>query len=255
MNSINSTDKSKKRKPESGGAVYISHGLDLSRKGKKIKRSIEQITVGSSFASDRIFFVNMLDQNNMSLNQQITNKNTKPHSLAEAVIQGRGYCAEGRESLQTKNYFVDPTKENIAAYNSVLIRAVQSNEVSLLRKLRNAGHPMHACNQFGESVLHMACRRGFTEIVRFFLTEANVSCKLRDDFGRTPLHDAFWSHKPNFCIVDMILDMEPELLLLKDKRGFMPLEYVRMEHWSKWNNFIDEREAKLIHRKDYSSII
>jgi hypothetical protein len=47
---------------------------------------------------------------------------------------------------------------------------------------------MDACNRFGESVLHMACRRGATPMVAFLMADCGLQVNISDDFGRTPLH-------------------------------------------------------------------
>mmetsp|Transcript_5122 Transcript_5122/g.10329 ORF Transcript_5122/g.10329 Transcript_5122/m.10329 type:complete len:109 (-) Transcript_5122:51-377(-) len=78
-----------------------------------------------------------------------------------------------------------------------------------------------------------------TKIVKFFVVEANVSLKVRDDFGRTPLHDACWTQEPNYELVSLIIQKEPDLVFISDKRGHTPLQYVRHQHWSSWSKFIN----------------
>jgi hypothetical protein len=68
-----------------------------------------------------------------------------------------------------------------------------------------------------------------------------VSLLLRDDFGRTVLHDAFWTPEPNMELVDFLLRIVPHLLCVKDQRGHAPLHYVRSKHWERWDVFIEER--------------
>ena len=59
---------------------------------------------------------------------------------------------------------------------------------------------MTACNRFGESIVHMACRRADFEVVDFLLENIGDVWGV-DDFGRTPLHDACWRPEPRFDIV------------------------------------------------------
>merc|ERR1711966_62011 len=84
---------------------------------------------------------------------------------------------------------------------------------------------------FGESLMHMACRRGYGDIVSFFLNEGGVNVRIRDDCGRTPLHDACWHRKCQYEIVDSIVRLDPSLLCISDKRGHTPFAYARREDW------------------------
>lgn len=92
---------------------------------------------------------------------------------------------------------------------------------------------MSACNQYSESIVHMACRRAELDVVEFVLQNGG-DITIVDDFGRTPLHDAFWRIEPRFDIVTMILDKNLDLLRYADKRGCIPIKYVREEHWIHW---------------------
>jgi len=69
---------------------------------------------------------------------------------------------------------------------------------------------------------------------------------VRDDFGRTPLHDACWTSLPRFELVRYILQKEPGLLHVKDVRGHVPLNYVRKEHWDVWCDFFLQNKELLL---------
>ena len=92
----------------------------------------------------------------------------------------------------------------------------------------------------------MACRRGFLNVVRFLIKEAKVSVRIRDDCGRTILHDAACTPEPNFRIIELILEECPDLLYMKDRRGYTPICYVRKSHWAAWNKFLKERAHLII---------
>lgn len=81
--------------------------------------------------------------------------------------------------------FHPPTPEQIEAYSNDAVSAVRSSDVDSLRELLSNGHSLQCCNRFGESLLHVACRRSNAKIVAFLLHEANVSPCIRDDYGRT----------------------------------------------------------------------
>lgn len=222
--------------------VYDMHGENIPR--NKIQQSLFE----ESVAADHNDYGMLRKHANENIEDKIEKENIEPQKFAEILIERQGHEASCKDFLPTQNFFEKIKKESIAGYNSALIAAVGSNDVSSLRELHQSGGIMHASNKFGESVLHMACRRGHTETVRFLISEAKVSLRIRDDFGRTILHDAFWCSQPNSFIVEMILDEEPDLLMFKDKRGNAPLEYVKREHWYIWNNFLVERQQKLLPR-------
>jgi len=56
----------------------------------------------------------------------------------------------------------------------------------------SGGTNLQCANRFGESLIHMACRRSHRDVVSFLVNEAGVSLRVRDDYGRTPFHDACW---------------------------------------------------------------
>ncbi|OEU06641.1 ankyrin [Fragilariopsis cylindrus CCMP1102] len=109
-------------------------------------------------------------------------------------------------------------------------------------------HGCNACNRFGESILHIACRRGHLEMVKFLIDEVGLRIDtIRDDYHRTPLHDAFWTPVASYDVVDFLLQQPNvvQLLLLKDVRGYTPLDYARSEDRGKWLRFLWERKAIL----------
>merc|ERR1712224_1056513 len=99
-----------------------------------------------------------------------------------------------------------------------------------------------------------ACRRGLTDIVMFLAEEAGASLRVRDDFGRTPLHDAFWTGEPNYMLIEYLLEKEPDIILMRDKRGHCPLEYARRDHWKQWIDFLDKR-PHLIKPREFASTL
>lgn len=89
----------------------------------------------------------------------------------------------------------------------------------------------------------MACRRGYDPIVQYLVNQADVSIRITDDCGRTPLHDALWHKECQYNIVDLLVRTDPLLMLTCDKRGHTPFAYSRREHWANWRQFLwDRRE-------------
>lgn len=102
--------------------------------------------------------------------------------------------------------------------------------------------------------MHLACRRGYLDVVTFLVCEAGVPVLVRDDYGRTPMHDACWSTSPNLELMEFLLRTCPDLLLLSDVRGHLPFSYVRKEHWKAWIGFLEQHRdllrPKLVKEED-----
>jgi len=145
--------------------------------------------------------------------------------------------------------FARPTQEATDAYDLDVVRAIRYNDMDALRQMLQEGKSFNACNRFGESLIHMVCRRGNIELAQFLIKDAGVDVDVRDDFGRTPLHDACWTSKPNLEMMDLLLNcVSPDMLLAEDVRGHTPFEYARKEHYEIWTNYLSDKEEELQHR-------
>ena len=185
-------------------------------------------------------------------------ENLCPYSFIDSLLQSSRRCKEGTTTkpLLDDNDFHPPTPEQIEAYSNDAVNAVRSSDVDCLRTLLSNGQSLQCCNRFGESLLHVACRRSNAEIVSFLLHEAKVSPCIRDDYGRTPLHDACWRGNPEYEIVELLLSVEPRLAYVKDVRGHRPFQYARREHWPNWREFIDrKRELILLPRSNSDGVL
>jgi len=141
------------------------------------------------------------------------------------------------------------TAERMAAYDMVVVRAVQLGDLRQLRDLLKAGRSFDACNKQGETLLHMASRRGTLETVQFLVREAKVPLTYLDEVGRTVLHDACWRAKPDFALFDFLMHyVPPELLVAEDARGHSCLDYARKTDSKRWHFFLAKR-AGLIQRE------
>jgi len=172
-------------------------------------------------------------------------ENVCPHKYLLSILSEQGYSLPKMQSGIQLEGFLEVTDERINAYGKDCIEAVRDNDVPRLREMLNGGRNLQCSNRFGETLVHMACRRGLIEVVTFFLQEANVSLRVMDDYGRTPLHDACWSSSPNFPLVELLLDHDPEQLLVQDVRGHFPLTYTRKNHWEDWRKFLSARSVLL----------
>lgn len=192
-----------------------------------------------------------------------------PLQFLKSTLESHGHDATVQPSLTANDFFLENSDEHVASYAQDIVTAVRSQDIPMLRCLRAEGRTLQCCNRFGESLIHMACRRGFLDVVRFLLGAegGNVSICVRDDYGRTPLHDACWAPKPNFELMNLLLDwcssskqslqegnegVAQRLLLMSDKRGHTPLDYVRREHWGQWIEFLGKRFGATVEKPSTS---
>ena len=146
----------------------------------------------------------------------------------------------------TESLFIAPSQEMLDAYQPEILNAVRKNDLQKVIQLHRSGVlKNNCCNKFGESLLHLACRRGYTAIVQYLLQEVRINVNIRDDYLRTPFHDACWTTEPVFQLVDLLIRIAPHQLLMEDVRGFTPFDYVREEHQGKWLRFLWERRDLL----------
>lgn len=163
------------------------------------------------------------------------------------TIRGEDIISDASARVKKDSYFLAYTPEHLEAYTTEMVSAVQAKDVETLRSHLQAGHLMQASNRFGESMLHTSCRRGFTDVFEFFVNEAMVCPRVKDDMGRTPMHDVCWSSAaPNHDIMKMLILAAPELLLSKDKRGHSPFDYARREYWPSWVTFLNENRQFIV---------
>lgn len=169
------------------------------------------------------------------------NDSADPQRILISILQNQGYKAEIRKSSDLEDFFTKMTDESTAAYDQDVITAIREGDIKTLRKMHKDGRPLQCSNKFGESLIHMACRRGLTGVVRFLIKEAGVTLRVKDDVGRSPLHDAFWSTEPNYDLVDLLIEHDADLLLVKDNRGHLPFQYARHNQWKGWCDYLLSR--------------
>ncbi|CAB9509703.1 ANK [Seminavis robusta] len=143
---------------------------------------------------------------------------------------------------QWSKHFLPVTQDRVDAYSLELSKQVRAVNLSYLRAPR--AYNWDACNRQGESLIHLAARRSNLELVEFLLHKDAV-LMVRDDYGKTPLHEACWSKQPNFEIIQWILTKAPALVFCRDARGFAPLDYVPRECYSAWTEFLESQKVSL----------
>jgi hypothetical protein len=158
--------------------------------------------------------------------------------LARLVQAEYGLSLKVKPAAELKNFFHAVTGEQVVAYTTELVSVARNNDVSRLRSMSTSGHSLNCSNRFGESLLHLACRRGFEDMVDLLTEQLNVSVRVADDGGRNPLHDTCWNPSPQLHICKVIMERDPTLFFISDNRGFTPFDYARPEHWSIWKQFL-----------------
>ena len=174
------------------------------------------------------------------------NTATSPQQTLMDTVKSFGVEVAIESSLNVKEFFHEFSQSEIDAYDQVVLQAIRSRDMDQLRIFHNSGRPLNCSNRFGESLLHLACRRGFVDVATFLILDAGVTVQVKDDYGRTPLHDACWACEPNFELIQLILTQSPDLLFMSDRRGHCPLSYSRQEHWTAWNEFLSSANEDLI---------
>ena len=166
----------------------------------------------------------------------------KPDDYLKSLLQKRGLLLENFE--HDEESYLDIKQQNLVGYPQAAL-AARKEDLSELQRLYSEGSNLQCCNNFGESIVHIVCRRGNSDLLKFLTDEVQVSIRLRDDVGRTPLHDAAWTDKPNFELVSKLLSNSPDFLLVKDKRNHTALAYVPKQQWGDWCHYLDSHQQFL----------
>lgn len=172
------------------------------------------------------------------------NSMANPQHTLQQILSDRGVPTECYSYQHIEQAFQVLPKD-LEAWNFEVLGAVRKGDVEQLRLLHQQGINLQCSNQFGETLLHLACRKTLISVVKFFIDEVGIPVNIHDDTGRTPLHDAFWTPEPNEELIDVMLMQCPEMLLVRDKRGHSPLQYSRQAHWDTWNAYLQARKETL----------
>jgi hypothetical protein len=178
------------------------------------------------------------------------NDHKDPQELFISLLRHQGQLPQAKPvsstmlaSSSSSSFFVKMTQANIDAYTMDKITAVRQDNVMALSTMhQQGGQILQCCNRYGESIIHAACRRGATQCLQYLVSAVcGVSLRVMDDYHRNPFHDACWTVEPDFQLVQILLDHCPDLLLLQDKRGCSPLQYVRRENWAQWCHYLNQQ--------------
>ena len=159
-----------------------------------------------------------------------------PQQYLMAILKERGYPSQRIPNAET-GYQCKPNSLELASFGTEVVKAVNSGDVTKLNALLGCGLSPNPCNSFGDFIIHLVCRRNNFAVLQCFV-DHGCNLQVCDSFGRTPLHCVAWAGE--FCTqsAELILDTDTSQILVEDKRGQCPLEYVRKEQWPEWIDFL-----------------
>lgn len=113
---------------------------------------------------------------------QAKNSLVAPVEVAFRLFRENGFDVKDTD-LEQQVPFTKPTSEMINGYQPEKTSLVRKKDIDGVRALHEEGESFDACNRFGESLIHIACRRGCKEMVEFLVRDVKVSLFIRDDYG------------------------------------------------------------------------
>lgn len=172
-----------------------------------------------------------------------THKPLDPES-PEAIVRNK--LGVKRPNPSNMFFRVPPSDARVDAFTNEKVDAVRNNDVQTLRRLHQQGESLDACSKNGESLLHLACRRGNIETVQFLVQV--VPTTIQDELGRTVLHDVCWRPRPDTALLLVVLNAVPRsFILTTDARGHTCFDYCRKHEWPLWNAFLEQNLPHGLH--------
>lgn len=166
-----------------------------------------------------------------------------PQDALDRLLSLQGYGKNIRIKAEQANYDTTPSPLQLASFGTELVKAIHTSDSARLSDLLSAGLSPNPCNQFRDSIVDLVCKRANATVFKC-LVENGCDLRVCDGFGRTPFHHCCWANA--FCrdIAELILEADWKQLLIEDKRGQTPLDYVRADHASDWIEFLEDNKDK-----------
>jgi len=215
--------------------------LTLSLKNKKIKPRID------SFSIEQALFFEPYQESTiqMELLQALRNSNLEQLKSYQEVRKKKKNRHDQQEQQQQQQQDQDQAKKG----EKSISQAGDDDGVITdhdcdhsIREKKNTGIDLKTCNQFGENLLHLACRMGIhLEIIEFLIEDAHVKLNVRDRFGRTPLHNACMSALPQFHNINYVISQQPRMVLFEDDTGKIPFDLIPPRCFERWTRFLSEQ--------------
>lgn len=138
-------------------------------------------------------------------------------------------------------YYTEPSQLQKASFGRAVAGAIDTRDCKSLKQLLSSGLSPNPSNQFGDSILNTVCRRGHEDLFHVMIN-CGASVLTSDQFGRTPLHFVCWSSNVSFSMVEKILSFDLNMLRATDKVGKTPLDYISVDRWDVWNQFLKDKQ-------------
>ena len=168
--------------PRVASVPAMMHDLEENDKHKPLKKRMRR-SESSMFPAEVPMETNQRKISNPKHHQ------VKPEDFVKTIIEEAGFTYKCLDT--DPDSFLPIEKKQHPSY-PVAALAARNEDFALLRKLHCEGHNLQCSNKFGESIIHIICRRRRDDILDFLVSEVGVSLRVRDDLGRTPFHDAAW---------------------------------------------------------------
>lgn len=85
-----------------------------------------------------------------------------------------------KDNIQHNNYFDD--------LNNLIINNEDANFITKLKIYYNNGFDINHLNEYGNTLLHIACRKRNYNIVEHLINKYNANTNIKNNDGRNPLH-------------------------------------------------------------------
>jgi hypothetical protein len=166
-----------------------------------------------------------------------------PQHCLDRILSVRGYGSNLRIKADQANYDTMPSPLQLASFGTELVKAIHTSDVDRLGQLLDCGLSPNPCNQFRDSIVDLVCKRGNFAVFQC-LVQHGCDLRVCDGFGRTPMHHTCWASDFSADIAKLILDCDWLQLLIEDKRGQTPLEYVRPDQAVDWIDFLESNQDR-----------
>ena len=219
-----------------------SAGMRRSVSESRIHKSYD--TVGPSISDDN---ASILSKKSSVSGKQTIPNDMKPWDYLGVLMTECGIKHEAVPYTKVPDgFFTRLESKHFTSYDSDIARATRVGDLAAVQARYGSKRPLLSCNRFKETTIHTICRRGHVNLLRFIVNETDISIRVVDDIGRNPIHDACWTHRPNFELMKMLVTACPDLLYISDNRGFTPLDYVGKGCWREWCKFLRDNKDIIV---------
>lgn len=166
-----------------------------------------------------------------------------PLDALQRILSMQGYGPIKHIPAEDAHYETVPSPLQLASFGTELVKAIHTSDTHQLSKLLETGLSPNPCNKFRDSMVDLVCKRANGEVFKCLV---NHGCDLRvcDGFGRTPLHHCCWANEFSADIAETILEIDWLQLFIEDKRGQIPLEYIRPDQAAEWVEFLEDNRQR-----------